>query len=501
MPGRTGNLRSKWVIAALALLPVSALAADAALERASAAMGASDLKSLRYSGDGIGYTFGQAYKPGMAWPKIKIQCFTRTVNYETGSMRDEIVFTRDEPLGGGGYPHVAQQRNDQYVSGDVCVERDRERPCGGTALRRRSRAPAVDHAARRDQGGDQEQRDGADADAQRPAVYGAHLHRARPFASRPRTSTRTAWSRRSNRAFPIRCSAIRRSSPRIRTIATSAALNSRRGSGSRRAVFPSLDLTVREVQPNAPADIAGCPTPCATRRSASPADKVADGVWFIAGGSHNSVAIEMKDHMILVETPLNDGRTRPVHRRGQEARSRQADPLRRSTRTATSTIRAGCARRSPKARRSSRRRRTSRTSSARSRRRTRSAPTALAKSGKKAKFMTVDDKLVLNDGTRSVEIYHIADSHHTDTFLMVYLPKEKLLIEADSFTPRPPNTPPPAQPNPQQHEPGRQPGDAEPAGRPDPAAARPRRAGGRALHRGGDEVAELTGDPTARPLP
>ena len=42
---------------------------------------------------------------------------------------------------------------------------------------------------------------------------------------------------------------------------------------------------------------------------------------------------------------------------------------------------------------------------------------------------------MLNDGTRTVELYHVADSHHTDTFLMVYLPKEKLLIEADSFTP------------------------------------------------------------------
>ena len=31
---------------------------------------------------------------------------------------------------------------------------------------------------------------------------------------------------------------------------------------------------------------------------------------------------------------------------------------------------------------------------------------------------------------------------------MVYLPKEKLLIEADSFTPGPPNSPPPAQLNP-----------------------------------------------------
>ncbi len=42
------------------------------------------------------------------------------------------------------------------------------------------------------------------------------------------------------------------------------------------------------------------------------ADKVADGVWVIAGGSHNSVAIEMKDHMILIEAPLGDLRSAPV---------------------------------------------------------------------------------------------------------------------------------------------------------------------------------------------
>ena len=58
------------------------------------------------------------------------------------------------------------------------------------------------------------------------------------------------------------------------------------------------------------------------------------------------------------------------------------------------------------------------------------------------------DKLVMNDGGRVLEIHPILDSVHSDTYLMVYLPKEKLLIEADEYTPSPPNTPPPAQPNP-----------------------------------------------------
>ncbi len=53
----------------------------------------------------------------------------------------------------------------------------------------------------------------------------------------------------------------------------------------------------------------------------------------------------------------------------------------------------------------------------------------------------------MNDGMRTVEIHSIRDSVHSDTFLMVYLPKERLLVEADAYTPSPPNTPPPAQPN------------------------------------------------------
>ena len=41
-----------------------------------------------------------------------VHSFVRSVNYETGSMKDEIVLSRAEGLGGGGYPHVAQQRNE-----------------------------------------------------------------------------------------------------------------------------------------------------------------------------------------------------------------------------------------------------------------------------------------------------------------------------------------------------------------------------------------------------
>jgi glyoxylase-like metal-dependent hydrolase (beta-lactamase superfamily II) len=41
-------------------------------------------------------------------------------------------------------------------------------------------------------------------------------------------------------------------------------------------------------------------------------ERLGAGVWFVGGGSHNSVAIEMADHLVLVEAPLNDARTLAV---------------------------------------------------------------------------------------------------------------------------------------------------------------------------------------------
>ena len=120
-------------LAAMAFIPGYSFAVDAAgvLTRASAAMGAGDLKSIRYAGDGIGFTFGQAFKPGMPWPKITIHSEVRTINYETASMRDEIVLSRAEPKGGGGYPIVAQQRNDQFVSGEYAWNQAASGPAPG----------------------------------------------------------------------------------------------------------------------------------------------------------------------------------------------------------------------------------------------------------------------------------------------------------------------------------------------------------------------------------
>ncbi len=71
----------------------------------------------------------------------------------------------------------------------------------------------------------------------------------------------------------------------------------------------------------------------------------------------------------------------------------------------------------------------------------------LARSGRKAKVEGVTEKRTLKDATRTVELYQIKGSDHADTLLMAYLPADKLLIEVDLFTPGAPNAPAPAQPN------------------------------------------------------
>jgi hypothetical protein len=183
--------------------------------------------------------------------------------------------------------------------------------------------------------------------------------------------------------------------------------------------FPTLDLTVREVVANAPADIA-LPDAVRTATERVAVDKVADGVWFIAGGSHNSVAIEMKDYMILVEAPLNDGRTVPVM--NEVKKVAQGKPIRYVINSHHHFDHAGGVRAAAgegatiitQAKNKAYFERTLATAST-------IAPDHLAESGKKGRVVTVGDKMVLRDVTRTVDLYRTDDSHHSDTLLMVYL--------------------------------------------------------------------------------
>ena len=55
----------------------------------------------------------------------------------------------------------------------------------------------------------------------------------------------------------------------------------------------------------------------------------------------------------------------------------------------------------------------------------------LAKTPKRLKIETVDEKRVYSDGTRTVEFYHIYPAPHSNGLMVAYIPKEKVLFQGD----------------------------------------------------------------------
>jgi glyoxylase-like metal-dependent hydrolase (beta-lactamase superfamily II) len=158
------------------------------------------------------------------------------------------------------------------------------------------------------------------------------------------------------------------------------------------------------------------------------------------------VLIEMKDHLILAEAPLNDERTLAVV---AEARGLvPSKPIRYVVNSHHHFDHSGGLRAAAgegitvithEINRAYFERNLAAPATIR--------PDHLAKSGKKGVVEGVKDRRVLTDGARTVEIHHVP-SAHADDLMMVYLPKEKLLVEADVFTPLAPNATPPMPPSP-----------------------------------------------------
>jgi hypothetical protein len=88
------------------------------LDGVSKAMG--EVKSIRYSGSGAFFALGQSFAPGEPWPRFGLKSYTRTINYETPALRDEVVRAEGDPVArGGGLPIPGGQRLTTAVSGTL----------------------------------------------------------------------------------------------------------------------------------------------------------------------------------------------------------------------------------------------------------------------------------------------------------------------------------------------------------------------------------------------
>jgi len=163
-------------------------------------------------------------------------------------------------------------------------------------------------------------------------------------------------------------------------------------------------------------------------------EEVAKGIWYLAGQSHHSVLVEFSDHLMLIEAPQNETRTLAVIAKAKELRPDK--PLTQVVNSHhhfdhSGGIRAAVAEGltviTHKANAQFYQDAVARPHTI--------AADVLAKNRQPLKIETVDEELVLKDDTMIVNLYHIAGSSHGDTLLMAYFPRERILVEADVYTP------------------------------------------------------------------
>lgn len=203
--------------------------------------------------------------------------------------------------------------------------------------------------------------------------------------------------------------------------------------------FPTLILAVSDAKPNAALNIQA-PQPqgaaAAPAVTAVQTEKVADGVYYLKGGTHHSVAIEFDDYVVVIEAPLNEPRSLAVI--AEVTKLIPNKPIRYVVNTHQHFDHAGGLRAyvDEGATVITQEMNKQFYEQAFAAPRTLN-PDRLAQSRKAAKIETVGDNKVLSGGTRNLELHWIKNSPHNDGLLLAFLPKEKILIEADVFTPAP----------------------------------------------------------------
>jgi hypothetical protein len=123
----------------LASLLASVQEAQADLNDVAKALGASTVKSIQFTGTGGVNAVGQNIVPGLPWPEDNVKSHTRSVNYDTASLRDEQARTQalDPARYGGLQPIRDEQRLNLLVSGDVAWNSMGDQPVSAPIAERR----------------------------------------------------------------------------------------------------------------------------------------------------------------------------------------------------------------------------------------------------------------------------------------------------------------------------------------------------------------------------
>jgi glyoxylase-like metal-dependent hydrolase (beta-lactamase superfamily II) len=438
-------------LAVLLLASFRLTAQDAApvIAAASKTIGG-DLKSIQYSGTGLSFSLGQSPRPDTPWPGAAIKSFTAVVSYETPAMRQEIVRTQwTTPTPGvTAQTIVGEPRQILVVSGTRAwnVTGETATPAMAAVGDRLTQIWLTPHGflkAAKESG----------ATAKPEAVGGRKLTRISFTAHGKHTMTGLI-----NDQHLLERIETTASNPVLGDMPIEVTFSDYKQFGGvtfpgrivqKQGGFTTLDLSISVIQPNAPVDIQ---VPANVQQATVPTvtvepQKIGDGVWYLTGGTHHSIAVEFKDHLVVIEGPQNEARSEAVIAMIKQIIPNK--PIRYLVNTHhhfdhSGGIRTYAAEGATIVTHQVNRKFYERAFAAP---RT-LTPDRLSQSKRSVMFETVTDKKVLTDGSRTLELHHIQGSPHDAGFLMAYLPQDRILVEVDAYAPPAANAPPPATPSP-----------------------------------------------------
>ena len=417
------------LVVALALaVAVSGCSRPSGVAAAADAMGAANLKTIQFSGSGTNYAFGQAYTPGGPWPRFEVKTYTAAIDYQTPAMKVDMLRAQGEhpPKGGGAQPFAIDQRTIQVVSGNNAWSEGGAQPAPnrGTESERLRQIWLTPHGVVKAAMASGVQATGntinfkaegrdvkATLNDQNLVERVEYLTTNSVVGDVPVEVTYSDYAKFGDIQFP-------------------------RHIVEKQDGFPTLDITISDVQPNAavslpvPANVASAPAPPAAPMVTI--EKVGDGLWSLNGAGTRSLAVEFADHIVMLEGPTSDARSKAVNELVRKTVPNK--PITYVVNTHAHYDHAGGLREyvaegipvitheSNKA--------FLEQAWARPRTVEDTAPTS-----NKPVIETVADKRVLSDRTRTIELYYLAGHQHHSGQLIAYLPKERILMYGDGYNP------------------------------------------------------------------
>ena len=428
-------------LALVALLVWTASAQDAktVIGNASKAMGVDQLKTVQFSATGLDFALGQAPNPSSPWPKFINKSYSRSINFETPASRVERVRVQGEnpPHGGGQQPLVGEQPQNQtiIVNAETPWVQQLEiwmMPHGflRAAAARNATVEAKTVGGKKYQVvtflGDNKAKVNGYINEQN-LVERVETWIDNPFlGDMPFEAIYSDYKDAGGAKFPMHIV-------------------------QKQGGYPIFDLNVTDVKANAAVSIqaagrGAAPAAAAAPPPAAASEKLGDGVYLITGG-YAVIAIDFKDYIAIVESGQTEARGLAVI--AEAKRLIPNKPIKYLINTHShidhsSGLRAFVAEGSTIL--------THQVNKAYLEK-ILSMPHTLTpdkaqQNGKKPVVEAVGEKKVLTDGTHVVELYHQQNLGHHDGMLIVYFPKEKVLLEADGYNPpalsvTPPNPPSP----------------------------------------------------------